>query len=122
MTNTHINVGGHKITTNKVGQVHTITNLLNGFTGTVRWVVTNGICTISISGVGRTSVQSSAVKLLENVPKAKIPAYVDCNNYTQNARLYIEANTTDLIFTYTTSTSSVWTTLVYPVADDWVES
>ena len=112
-------VGGHEITTNKVGSVHTVTSLENSWSGTVRWCVTNGICVVSLAGVGRSGGASSPLKVC-TVPKAKFACYMDCSYSSQTGRAYLEAGTTDLLL-YSANSNSMYFTLVYPVADDWNE-
>lgn len=119
MTNTHINVGGHKITTNKVGTVHTVTSgFENGFTGTVQWCVTNGICCVQATLV-RTST-GSALSVYTGLPKAKLGANVPAFN--NRGSIYIDTNTNVLGCTVLAANQNLYSSMSYPVADDWVES
>lgn len=124
MTNTHITLGGHKITTNKVGQVHSITTLLNGYTGTVVYCVTNGICHVATYGITASQVLSGVVKICEGLPKAKMSAFATrlaSTNPVVESIIYINVNTTDLIGT-SLQNLPLYLCISYPVADDWVES
>lgn len=119
MPNTHINVGGHKITTNKVGTVHTVTTgFETGFSGTITWQVTNGICFIT-TAVSGTSTGINQV-VYTAIPKAKIGAWAAC--YSNRGGIVAVENTTNLQASVLTANSTLYATLVYPVADDWVES
>ena len=124
MTNTHINVGGHKITTNKVGQVHSVTSgFSNGFAGIVKWVVTNGICTISAYGIYKAGTGNS-IEILANIPKAKITVSNDVvlqSSPFLHGHMYVNEAGTSLMGSPTNGVGE-WNTLSYPVADDWVES
>ena len=114
MTNTHINVGGHKITTNKVGQVHTAT-LINGATGTVKWCITNGTCHVYLANVKTNG--AGTITISNDMPKAKL-----CG---QNANVagdaYVYDDTT-LLNVGNYGADALYFAFDYPVADDWVES
>lgn len=117
MTNTHITIGGHKVTVNKVGQVHTP----SAQTGapTISWVVTNGLCCVYLS----VSPPSAGTYNLTGFPKAKITASASCvksRTAPSTGMVTIDANTTTIVVDTQDATSHC--TLVYPVADDWVES
>lgn len=116
MTNTHINVGGHKITTNKVGSKHYTEALSSGFTGGIQWCVTNGICVMSMIGVQPGSTGGSQV-VLNGIPKPKIYAYTSDGT---NSFWIIED--TNVLYANANAIYQEYLTLVYPVADDWVES
>lgn len=124
MTNTHINVGGHKITTNEIGSVHYIspTNTSIGVE-ILGYVVHNRMCTItiwnlSISTTGMITITSG------NIPKAKcniLSTLIDGNNGTPRGDVFIEGSST-LNAIVSTAGGYMYTSLTYPVADDWVES
>lgn len=121
MTNTHINVGGHKITTNKVGVNHKITTLETGFSGDLYWNVTNGICFVSVWGITVTGTGTNRA-ILKTLPKAKNTAVATI--HYGNAiwgDWYITGGTT-IIFVNNYTANLMYASLSYPVADDWVES
>lgn len=114
MTNTHINVGGHKITTNKVGQVQTA-ELESGVTGgTVQYCVTNGICCVIMGNI--TCGASYITKKLPTCKWGNGYLYVlnEASKYT------IVLHGTELIAS-TYSLSGFYGVFSYPVADDWSE-
>lgn len=120
MTNTHINVGGHKITTNKVGQVHYVTSgFINGYTGTLRWCVTNGICVIATDGWGRSSGDGRIIGYT-GLPPAKMPCFSQVGDNYGNLGIDTQGNLS--VYQGSGNLVQLWHELVYPVADDWVES
>lgn len=128
MTNTHINVGGHKITTNKVGQIKTATVETANFTSAseIRYVVTNGICTTYFYLIPKTTSNSNVAACLD-LPKPKMSLYcaVPAVGGETTARLVLISelnNKGRLGWWNTTSSNGSYFTLSYPVADDWVES
>ena len=121
MTNTHINVGGHKITTNKVGQVHEITSLESGFSGTLYWSVNNGICTVNVWNLSVTGTATNR-PIYKSLPKAKqsVVQALHLGN-SLYGDWYIIAGTTQInLNNYIVG--GMYASLTYPVADDWVES
>lgn len=124
MTNTHINIGGHKITTNKVGSVHNITNKIqSGFTvNSASYVITNGICTVTCIRLAATATATNKLMLVD-LPKAKNTVYFVCPSDFGVANLFghIGTNETNVIVNIN-NTSNGYLTFSYPVADDWVES
>ena len=118
MTNTHINFGGHKVTTNKVGQVHTTTTLQNGFEGEVKWVVVNGICILDVS-FRRASVEYTETIVCSGIPKAKTRM---ANDVSGGYRLIVNEGETDFKACCYIADMYSCGELTYPVADDWVES
>ena len=128
MTNTHINVGGHKITTNKVGEVHSATVETSNFaTGSeIRYVVTNGICTTYFYLIPKTTGNSN-VGACFDLPNPKMSVYcaVPAVGGETTARLILISSVNNkgrLGFWNNTSANGSYFTLSYPVADDWVES
>jgi hypothetical protein len=113
MTNTHITIGGHKITTNKVGQVHTATNGASA-TGTVRWTVSNGICFIGFTNVSCPVNTTIAT----NVPQAKMGGAIPLTNRL----VWVTGNPTRLDNGAQSALAGEYFLFSYPVADDWVES
>ena len=123
MPNTYVNFGGHKVTTNKVGQVH-IATLLSDFstdTGTVAWCVQNGMCYLSFSRI--LPVNTGLKNLVTNLPKSKLFGYALCSNTEAITvgTVMIGAGQNTVQFN-SASATRFWGTLVYPVADDWIES
>ena len=120
MTNTHINVGGHKITTNKVGTVHDISaNIQSPWTGSgsVKYCVTNGWCQIRIWGVQNSYTDWSQRIFCTGVPKAKVGVASVGRLFT----FYVFEGETQIIIEPGYS-GPIYQTLEYAVADDWVES
>ena len=122
MTNTHITIGGHKVTTNKVGQVHTATKA-TGVTGTITWCVTNGICNLYWYNIETPSTGTDQL-LTSDIPTPKISSpilstpvssmsgatFVGCC-YVSSSGLYANKR----------QSSDFIGTISYPVADDWSE-
>lgn len=128
MTNTHINVGGHKITTNKVGEIKIATVETANFTSgsEIRYTVTNGMCTLYFYLIPKTTSNSN-VAACYNLPKPKTYFYcaVPAVGGETSARLILISNVNNkgrLGFWNTTSSNGSYFTISYPVADDWVES
>ena len=115
MTNTHINVGGHKITTNKVGQVKTATNVSTA-SGTVQYVVANGICCLLLSNVTTTEGTGDWRNIATNIPKAKLGGLWILASGNQ-----VRTNNTN-VQVYKSNGNANYGMVSYPVADDWVES
>ena len=128
MTNTHINVGGHKITTNKVGQLHNLTPA-SGITvptnGFIKYCVINGMCTISVWNV--TASTTGFVPLSNDaVPPCKLNSclnvlYNDSGSGSIVGDMYVYANE-NTVYVDIKNTIKFYGSLTYPVADDWVES
>lgn len=127
MINTHINVGGHKITTNKVGQVHNITSsdlganmsFVSGGRGT--WCVTNGICFICLYGIQSSTTGTQA--MLKNVPTPKIQCVMPMGNGGSAIITSFNCNAgATTVMCAINANSPFYGTVCYPVADDWVES
>lgn len=119
MENTHVTIGGHKVTTNKVGQVHTITTgFLNSHSGKIVWSVTNGICVCVLDNVKR-SATTGWLKVYSGLPKAKHYVYNLC---TLNILLNVAGTDLSLYYAGSEVGVGVYDTIIYPVADDWVES
>ena len=116
MTNTHINVGGHKITTNKVGEVHTAT-VVSPFTGNVTWCVTNGLCYVQIWNLSNSYTDGQQRTVATGLPKAKMGG---SNCYFDRIFYVFEGST--VLTLECTSAGLSYTSYTYPVADDWVES
>lgn len=93
------------------------TSLSTGFSGTVQWIVQNGICTLT-SSVQCTSTGTGKT-VLTSVPKAKITCYAA--GYANRGSIYISGGGTTLYANVTTASVNILSTLVYFVADDWVE-
>ena len=117
MTNTHITIGGHKITTNKVGQVHTVTSLASGFTGAIIWCVTNGICVASLWPLTPSAAGANQT-VYSDMPKCKTGAVA---SVLDGGACYIQPNSTVLQIDVN-NTNAKYFQIAYPVADDWVES
>lgn len=128
MTNTHINVGGHKITTNKVGQVKQVPLSSSVSTGyTLEYVVTNGICTIS-AYLDRI-VPMSLTVVATGLPNPKMDtitqSHTNATSPTNPILTRVSKGTNSgslLVGQGSSSNCSVYFTMSYPVADDWVES
>ena len=123
MTNTHITIGGHKVTTNKVGTLHNITTLEAGFSfgsgGALKWIVRNGICVISMQEVQSSTIGNNKLLIKDIPPNINMVEWGMC--YDNRGALFIFPNATELRVNVT-SLSNLNATIVYPVADDWVES
>lgn len=94
----------------------------SGFSGTVIWWVTNGICTVSLwpLNVGTTGI---GVAVTDKLPKSKVysASYIGPgNSWTITGQLYIEATSSTLKI-HTSTTGNVYGAITYQVADDWVE-
>ena len=120
MTNTHITIGGHKVTTNKVGQVHTITSVSSGWTivGYIKWCVINGFCYVIVWGVN-ASVEGTNQTVCSGLPEGKLlggsasaPGANLCWVHTGGV---LQADIYNTAY-------GLYTSIVYPVADNWVES
>lgn len=130
MTNTHINVGGHKITTNKVGQVHTLPISSSAVSSTsykLEYVVTNSVCIIS-AYLDRI-VPMSFTAIVTGLPKPKISTITQgfpnpsAPGSPALARIQISGSSGQLLISNGASSNvSIYLTMSYPVADDWVES
>ena len=124
MTNTHINFGGNKITTNKVGELKHPTINTNAFNTTsesdVLYTVTNGMCTVYIS---RLTPKASGDPLVisYNIPKAKMYCAALAFSSGTTVSGYLNVYGTNLNYG-TPNTDMFWGTIIYPVADDWVEN
>lgn len=129
MTNTHINVGGHKITTNKVGTVHNTTVNTTDFNSNfgndgVAYKVVNGICSVLITQITPKTASISLNKTLASgLPKCGLyTSYPIWNASFQNiGYVFIDSNSVS-ITCHPTTGDMFWCSFVYPVADDWVES
>jgi len=104
--------------------IQSITTLQNGYTGTVVWVVTNGICTVTTYGIYTTSSFTTSVPICDGLPKAKITVIQDVIAQVVPSvdfnHLYInEASTT--LMGRSSANKTMWSSLTYPVADDWHE-
>lgn len=123
MTNTHINIGGHKITTNKVGSVHKITNLNTGFSvqgaGRVEWCVANGFCCLAIVSIRAASTGTNQIVLSSGVPPAKSACY-GATKYGD--LVFVNTDGTLRMDVSSNSSTNLYASMAYPVADDWVES
>ena len=115
MTNTKIIVGGHEITTNKVGSVHSIT-LPSDVSGQAYYVVTNGICHLYVTGLNFSGLNGKTITNV--VPKAKLTAH---GWFYQHNQLWVSSNSTDLCI-YKLADIAIHGSMDYPVADDWVEN
>ena len=129
MTNTHINVGGHKITTNRVGRVHNTTvnttdyNSNFGNAG-VSYKVVNGTCHVLITQITPKTVSVNLDKTLASgLPKCGLyTAYTIWNASFQNiGYVFIDSNSVS-ITCHPNAETMFWCNFSYPVADDWVES
>ena len=124
MTNTHINVGGHKITTNKVGEVHTVTSgFSNNYSGTINWCVINGICYVNVA-VKSTTAYSGEQNIYAALPKAKL-GYQYYRGIEGADYVYVQRITDASALVsgpYSTANRTMIVSCIYPVADDWVES
>lgn len=129
MTNTHINVGGHKVTTNKTTSIKTTTVNTTDFDSNygnngVIYKVVNGICSVLITQITPKSATIYNNKVLAtNLPKCGLyTSYPIWNASFQNiGYIYIEQNTTHII-AHPNTGDMFWCSFSYPVADDWVES
>lgn len=126
MTNTHINVGGHKITTNKVGEVKDISNKLQtgiSVTYFAQYKVVNGICFMSFWGLKGSSTGTLTM--------------INAGDYPEPATAYRSTDTSDAVtifcdfpysgskamkVTVSTANTNTFHAFSYPVADDWVEN
>lgn len=129
MTNTHVNFGGHKVTTNKVGQVHQIPVSSSASTGyELEYVVTNGMCTIS-GYLDRIVPLSSLTVVATGLPKPKmytvtqsqVNAISPSNPILIRIQRSSDGNGEMLVAQGSSSNCSVYFTMSYPVADDWNE-
>lgn len=125
MTNTHINVGGHKITTNRVKRGQATLNTTDfGGTGSVYYKVVNGMCTVLIAQIiGNSSAVGQDKVLATGLPKCGLyTSYPIWDGSIQNmGYAYIQEGTTYFVC-HPHNTNMFWCSFVYPVADDWVES
>ena len=98
------------------GTAYYFNTLASGFTGSIQYCVTNSICVLSCIGVIPNSTGASQVAL-NGIPKPKIYAYTGAgaNSFwivPGDNRLYANIN----------AIGDAYCTIIYPVADDWVES
>lgn len=130
MTNTHINIGGHKVTTNKVGQVHTVSsadlgaNITVNSGGSIVWQVVNNVCYMTIYNV-QCSATGGNVLIKQNIPKAtgkrNVMALTDGVG-TLRATCTMGVDATSISVGVGTANVPFFGSFIYPVADDWVES
>ena len=121
MTNTHITIGGHKITTNKVGELHSITNLKTGWTGTLWWTVNNGICYLAGDTITNSSAGGGQIIYEGNIPlpKGYSPTFLVGNGGGGVLGTVIVG--VGRIIANMDLTGTSWWSVTYPVRDDWSE-
>lgn len=126
MINTHINIGGHKVTTNKVGTVGEVS--LNGsYVSTsykLYYCVTNGVCTATVY-LNNLKVMSGLTTVIASglpAPKFTITqGYPNPQGGIINTRIADNNGVGELLAGNNTQ-ASVYCTWTYPVADAWEES
>lgn len=116
MTNTHINVGGHKITTNQI-KGHTQLTPESGVTGTVFCCIVNGICFVGFSNV---SAPVNAI-IVKGLPKAEIggtfPLLGQVHVWVTN-----DGNTAKITCSSAAAMSGIYAYICYPIATSWQPS
>lgn len=131
MTNTHITVGGHKITTNKVGSVHnidltTISTTYFDTSASLTWCVLNGVCYINAYFVMKTTcsgyyIPSSSLPL--PLPKLGYFGGQLAETGTTRGLVYIVPNGNNAqIGLWLDNLGGNYFSCSYPVSDNWVES
>lgn len=119
MTNTHITVGGHKITTNKVGGVKNFT-LSTATADVSQYCVINNSCYVKCWNLAKTTTGSSTIAT--GLPKPRFSCGITgFGGNVAKGFLYIETNG-NLSYDCFVANSGAFVLFVYPVADDWVES
>ena len=126
MENTHVNVSGHKITTNKVGTEHEIHTFLSpniseasqsGFYPGVYYTIINGICYVAIELLWSTATGDFAIC---NLPLPKNGRRAIGDLFQSRGSYYLLANG-ELHIVVITSSANLLGSFCYPVADDWSE-
>lgn len=121
MENTHINFGGHKVTTNTQGTKHQISCTGNfSQSPKIEYVVNNGICTISGWGL-KCSASGGGLIVCSNLPPAKIPVGT-YGNSTNCGYFYIDYSAPTVLKMHASiAFDTCYFSMTYPVADDWSE-
>ena len=126
MTNTHINVGGHKITTNKVGTTKSValnhSYVVDSYQN-IYYVVNNGICVMTAYLDGLTTLNTLTV-IATGLPKPKMEVSQSTPTSTDTVLLRVVASGNEGILKAMNTSSKIYSyfNFTYPVADDWVES
>lgn len=128
MTNTHINVGGHKITTSRLSNIHTC-SISSSFTSAsgVYYYIVGRMCWV-IGSLIPTGSNYSNVQATTDLPKPVTLFYINVPGGAGDTvpRLVGVSDNGDghgrLRFDSTVSKNVCYFSFSYPVADDWVES
>ena len=107
------------------GKIHRITSgFLNGYSGQVVYVVTNGICVLTAYALSTTATLSTSVEILPGIPKSKITS---CANVitqvylsTDFANFYVNETGTTLMGR-SQANKGFYATITYPIDDDYAE-
>ena len=104
------------------GATHEISTLATGLTGKIWWNVTCGICVVSLRAIRSTSTYTGDI-VSSGMPKAKFGIVAPlADNGVTYGYFYVDTNCTYLKIASMTANADIYGNLVYPVADDWVES
>lgn len=126
MTNTHITVGGHKVTTNKVGQVKSValnhSYVVDSYQS-IYYVVNNGICVMTAYLDGLTTLNTLTI-IATGLPKPKMEISQSTSTSTDAILLRVNDSGGEGVLWAMNTSSKIYTyfNFTYPVADDWVES
>ena len=119
MTNTHINIGGYKVTTNKVGQVHTVT--LTGATSDfTQYKVINGTCFLKSWNLQKTTTGSTTIAT--GLPPASPSFGVTTFGGNVIMGFLFVDETGKLSYDCFVANSGAYIAFSYPVSSGWVES
>ena len=126
MTNTHITVGGHKVTTNRVkrGQAtYNTTDFDVTASGGVFYKVVNGVCSVLITQCsGKAATVDTDKVLATDLPKCGMyMSYPVWDGNIQNCGYAFIVEGQTQIVCHPHSATMFWCSFVYPVADNWVE-
>ena len=100
------------------GENHVIsTGFLNGYTGTLQWQVTNGICTVGLYDFGRSS-GDGRIAAYDGLPTARMDVYSQVGDNYGNVG--VSGNTLS-IYQGAGYLTKVYHTISYPVSPSWFE-
>lgn len=119
MANTHINVGGHKVTTGTQKGVTNVpledSRLTDGY---VNYCIKNGWCHVDIYNLGPGSTIQTTVTVTTKLPKSMDWCH---HQYSAARAVYLNPNPNDGYSTLSlagTDPVNVYCNLNYPIADD----
>ena len=104
------------------GNWHTISNLLNGFTGYIYYMVKDRICYVALRAIKNPNSYSAICKVTEDMPKCKLEQVVDGGDVAAAAfRFYLDRNQTYIMCGYYSHPNvEMYCNFAYPVSDEYI--